>query len=168
MGIGEKVAKSVMIIMVFTLLSKVLGFIREILIAARFGSGAETDAFFIALTACTILTSVAGAAIKTTLIPVITEVEESLGRKKQNAFSGWMTLIIMGISILASLLGILFAPLIIRILATGFEGEQFDLTVRLTRIGYPMIVFLTTNFVLHAYLNHNENFFPPRICGSAL
>ncbi len=45
MGIGEKVAKSVMIIMVFTLLSKVLGFIREILIAARFGSGAETDAF---------------------------------------------------------------------------------------------------------------------------
>ena len=165
MGIGEKVAKSVMIIMVFTLLSKVLGFIREILIAARFGSGAETDAFFIALTACTILTSVAGAAIKTTLIPVITEVEESLGRKKQNAFSGWMTLIIMGISILASLLGILFAPLIIRILATGFEGEQFDLTVRLTRIGYPMIVFLTTNFVLHAYLNHHENFFLPAFVG---
>ena len=164
-GMGEKAAKSVMIIMVFTLLSKFLGFIREILIAARFGSGMETDAFFIAITACTILTSIAGAAIKTTLIPVMTEVEENLGKKSQNEFSGWLTLIIIGISFIVSILGILFAPLIIRILATGFEGEQFDLTVRLTRIGYPMVIFLITNFVLHAYLNHHEHFFLPAFVG---
>jgi len=165
MGIGEKVGKSVMIIMVFTLISKFLGFFREILIAARFGSGMETDAFFIAMTACTIVMSVVGAAIKTTLIPVLSEVEDRLGKEKQNLFSGWLLMIVLGLSLLFTILGIAFAPIIIRILAIDFEGEQFDLAVRLTRIGYPMVMFLSTNYVLHAYLNDKEHFFLPAFVG---
>ena len=165
MSMGEKAAKSVVVIMVFTLLSKFLGFLREILIAARFGSGMETDAFFIAMTACTIVMSVVGAAIKTTLIPVLSEVEERLGKEKQNLFSGWLLIIILGLSMAFSILGIIFAPIIIRILGSGFEGEQFDLAVRLTRIGYPMVMFLSTNYVLHAYLNNKEHFFLPAFVG---
>ena len=52
----NKTAKSALIIIIFTLGSKFLGFIREILIAARFGSGMETDSFFIALAATGLIT----------------------------------------------------------------------------------------------------------------
>lgn len=53
-----KLVSSVFIIMFFTVGSKVLGFLRDVLIAARFGSGMETDAYFVALSAAGILSAV--------------------------------------------------------------------------------------------------------------
>ena len=66
MSQSKKVVKSALTIIIFTLGSKFLGFLREVLIAAKFGSGVETDTFFIALTATGLLSGFLSNAISTT------------------------------------------------------------------------------------------------------
>ena len=71
MSNSHKTAKSALIIVIFTLGSKFLGFIREVLIASKFGFGMETYTFFIALTATGLVTSFLSNAISTTFIPIL-------------------------------------------------------------------------------------------------
>ena len=83
MGKSKRTVKSVLIIIIFSLVSKLLGFLREVLIAAKFGSGMETDTFFIALTATGIATGFLSNAITTTFIPVLSEIEYKEGKKEK-------------------------------------------------------------------------------------
>ncbi len=59
----------------------------------------------------------------------------------------------------------MFSPKIIKILARGFEGEQFQLAVKLNRIGLPIIVFLGFTYVFSGFLHSSEIFGPPAIMG---
>ncbi len=137
----HKTAKSALIIIIFTLGSKVLGFIREMLIAAKFGSGIETDTFFVAIAATGLITSLISNAITTTFIPVLSEVEAKEGKEGKIYHANNMMNIIVLISVLLFILAWFLSPLIIRLTAKGFKGDQFDLAVNLTKIGLPMILF---------------------------
>lgn len=77
----KKAAKSVIIMIIFSFGSKLLGFIREMLIASKFGSGMETDTYLVALTATSLITSLIGAALNTTMIPILSEIESKEGKK---------------------------------------------------------------------------------------
>ena len=91
--------KSAIIIIIFTLGSKFLGFLREVLIAAKFGSGVETDTFFIALTATGLVSEFISNAISTTFIPVISEIEPKKGKKGKIEHTNNIVNIIIMISI---------------------------------------------------------------------
>lgn len=162
---SNKVAKSALIIMIFTLGSKFLGFLREVLIAAKFGSGIETDTFFIALTATSLITGFLSNAVSTTFIPVISEVESKKGRKGKIEHTSNMINVIFLVSLILIILALLGTPLIIKLLANGFEGEQFDLAVKLTRIGLPMILFSGIIGVMMGYLQSEERFNATAIIG---
>ncbi len=82
----QKVAQSAAMIAIFTLISKFLGFIREILIASKYGSGYETDTYFVAMTATVIIMTTIGASLNTTLIPIFTEIEERKGKQGKLRF----------------------------------------------------------------------------------
>lgn len=138
---SKNTAKSAIIIIIFTLGSKFLGFIRETLIAAKFGSGVETDAFFIALAATGLITTLISNAITTTFIPILSEIESKEGKKGKVSHANNMINIIIFISIILIILAWFFSPLIIKLTAKGFEGEQFNLAVNLMRTGLPMILF---------------------------
>ena len=158
MSYGNKAAKSASIIIIFTLVSKLLGFFREILIAANFGSGIETDTLFIALSASGIIGNFLKVGINTTFIPVISEVETKEGRKGKINHTNNMINIVILISMILTSLAFLGAPILVKILANGFVNEQFDLTVKLTRIGLPMILFSGIIGVLTGYLQSEERF----------
>ncbi len=81
MSKASHAAKSVIVLIIFSLGSKVLGFIREVLIAAKFGSGMETDTFFVALTATSLITTLVGNSINTTIIPILSEIESKEGKE---------------------------------------------------------------------------------------
>lgn len=155
----NKTAKSVLIIMIFTVSSKILGFVRESFLAAKFGSGAETDAFFVALTATSLFSSLLTQTLNTTMIPILSEVE--LAEKKQGKIkhtNNILNLVIV-VSILIISVAWILSPFIIRILANGFDGEQFNLAVTLTRIGLPVILFAGILGVLRGYLQSELKFF---------
>ena len=84
MSQSKQAAKSAVIIIIFTIASKLLGFLRESLIAAKFGSGVETDTFFIAMAAIGLFTSVITQSINTTMIPVLSSVEIAEGKEGKN------------------------------------------------------------------------------------
>ena len=150
--------KSTIIIIIFTLGSKLLGFLREVLIASKFGSGVETDTFFIALTATGLVSELIRNSISTTFIPIISEIERNKGKKGKIEHTSNIVNIIIMISIKFVILGLLLAPLIVKILAKGFQGEQFELAVKLTRIGMPMIIFSGVIGVITGYLHSEHKF----------
>lgn len=158
MSKSKQAAKSALIIMFFTLGSKVLGFIREVLIASKFGSGMETDTFFVAMTATALVTSFISSAISTTFIPVLSEIESKEGKKGKVEHANNMINVIFAISIILVVGGFIAAPVIVKLLAKGFYGEQFDLAVKLTRIGLPMILFSGIIGVLTGYLHSEQRF----------
>ncbi|MCF6463180.1 murein biosynthesis integral membrane protein MurJ [Clostridium sp. Cult1] len=161
----SKVAKSAAMIAIFTLISKFLGFLREVLIASKYGSGYETDTYFVAMTATTILMTTIGASLNTTLIPIFTEIEGRGGRRAKLKYLNNILNMVFFITIILALLGFFLSPIVIRILAKGFEGEQFQLAVKLNRIGLPIVIFLGFTYVFSGYLHSSEIFGPPAIMG---
>ena len=141
MSKSRQAAKSALIIMIFSLGSKFLGFLRDMLIAARFGSGMETDTYFIAMTATGIITGLITNAISTTSIPILSEIESKEGRESKIKHTNNMINVVFFISIVVVTLAWISSPLLVKLLAKGFEGEQYDLAIKLTRIGMPMILF---------------------------
>jgi putative peptidoglycan lipid II flippase len=161
----RRAAKSAAIIAVFTLLSKFLGFIREVLIASKFGSGYETDTYFVAMTATVIVMSTVGAALNTTLIPIFTEIEEEKGKKHKLKYMNNVLNMVMIITAVLMVLGYFLSPVVIKILAKGFTGKQFQLAVKLNRIGLPIIFCLGGTYVFSGLLQSSERFGAPAIMG---
>lgn len=161
----NKVAQSAAIIAIFTLISKGLGFIREVMIASRFGSGMETDTYFVAMTATVLIMSTIGAALNTTLIPIFSEIRGKGGKKDQKRYLNNILNIVLLTTIVIAVFGYIFSPLIIKIVGKGFEGDQFDLAVRLNRIGLPIIILLGFTHVFSGYLQSNQIFGPHAIMG---
>lgn len=146
-------AKYALIMAIISLGSKFLGFIRETLIDSKFGAGMETDAYFIALTATSLLAELIRTSLSTTLIPIFSEIEYKEGKKgKIKNFNNLFNIIIF-MALIIIVLGWISSPLIIKILAKGFEGEQFKLAVKLIRIGMPSILFISLVGMITGYLN---------------
>lgn len=161
----QGVAQAAAMISIFTLISKILGFVREIMIANRFGSGMETDTYFVAMTATVIIVGTLGTALNTTLIPIFSEIGERYGRRGKLKYLNNIINIVLIITIVIVILGYVFSPTVIKILAKGFEGEQFDLAVKLNRIGLPIAVLLGFTHVISGFLHSSQIFGPPAISG---
>ena len=161
----QELAKSASMIAIFTLISKGLGFIREVMIASRYGSGMETDTYFVALTATVIIMSTLGSAMNTTLIPIFSEIGETKGKANKLKYLNNILNLVFFITLILATLAFIFSPQIIKILAKGFEGEQFELAVKLNRIGIPIVIFLGFTHVLSGYLHSAQIFGPHAIMG---
>lgn len=162
---SSQAAKSVILMVMLSLGSKFLGFIREVLIAAKFGSGIETDAFFVAMTGTLLITGLISNAVSTTFIPVLSEIKVKESKEGKLYHANNINNFIFFISVLLVGIGWFISPLLVNLLAKGFTGEQFILTVKLTRIGLPMILFSGTIGVLTAYLQSEQRFFSTSLIG---
>ncbi len=154
----QSIIKATSIIIFFTLITKILALFREVLMAAKFGSSMEADAYFIALTATGLMVGFLTSALNTTMIPILREIELVEGKKGKIEHTNNILNITLIISAILAIVGIIGAPIIIKLLASGFEGEQFKLAVKLTQIGFPVIFFGVTVGVFSSYL-HSENRF---------
>lgn len=147
-----------------TLLSRILGFVRDTVIARSFGAGMATDAFFIAFRIPNLLRRLfAEGAFSQAFVPVLSEY------KNQKGFDATKDLVDHVASMLAlalfvvSLLGIVIAPLIIYVSAPGFSAypEKFQITVDLLRITFPYIMFISLVAFAGGILNTHSKFAVP-------
>ena len=104
------------------------------LIVARFGSGMETDTCFIAMSATSIITGLISNAISTTSIPILSEIESKEGRDSKINHTNNIINVVLIASIIIVIVVWVASPLLVKMLAKGLTGEQFDLAVELTRI----------------------------------
>lgn len=154
----QRVAKSAVMLIFFSLISKMLGFIRETLIAYKFGLGSTTDTYFIALSATSMLSGFIMASLNTTFIPVISEVENKEGKNGKIKHTNNMINIILIFSIGVMLITYFLAPLLVKLLAGGFKGDQLNEAVKLTRVGLSMIVINSVVGIYSGYLESEDLF----------
>ncbi len=157
-SIRDKAIKSVWTIIIFGIVSKILGFIKEILIASKIGCCFRTDAYFIAFTGATLLAEILGEGISTSMVPVLLKIETKEGKEKKIGYVNNLLHIIMLTSLILMILGWFLSPIIIRIMAKGFRGEEFHLAVKLMRVGLPIISLIMIRSVFVAYLQSNHGF----------
>jgi putative peptidoglycan lipid II flippase len=145
-----------------TLASRVLGFVRDAVVAQVFGAGPITDAFFVAFRIPNILRRLlAEGALSTAVIPVFTDYAMTRPRaellRMLRATLG-AALIVLGIT---SLVGLLIAPWLLTIIAPGFaaDPEQFSLAARLTRIMFPYLLLVGLSAFAMGVLNSQGRFF---------
>jgi putative peptidoglycan lipid II flippase len=136
----EQLFKAAGIIAAASILSKILGFFRETSMASVFGASRLTDAYLVAMIIPSMLFSMIGNALTTTLIPVYTQRLHEGGE-----LAGWEFICtLLNFMLLACLvmtgIGLVAAPIIVRLLAPGFQGATYAVTVSLTRILMPTII----------------------------
>ena len=137
-----KKAKIATIVLMFIILtSKITGFFRDIALAQTFGAGQITDAYLTALNIPIVLFDGISAALGTTFIPIYFKIKSSKGQDEVNKFTSNILNIVIIISFLFILLGIIFAPYIVKIFAVGFKGEVFNLTVSYSKILIFSMIF---------------------------
>ncbi|HHW40689.1 MAG TPA: murein biosynthesis integral membrane protein MurJ [Syntrophomonadaceae bacterium] len=161
----DRLFKAAGIIAAASILSKILGYVREASIAAVFGASRATDAYLVASIIPWMLFAVVSAALTMTLIPVFTKRLYEAGEEAGERFINSLLNFVFLFCLVMAGLGALLAPLIVRIVAPGFRGETFALTVFLTRILLPVMIFFGIQAVLTGLLQARERFFWPAIVG---
>ena len=147
-----------------TLLSRILGFVRDFVIARAFGAGMATDAFFVAFRLPNLLRRMfAEGAFSQAFVPILAEYRNRRGEDEtRNLVDRVATLLGLVVAAVAAL-GILAAPWIIHLSAPGFtaDADKFALTVELTRITFPYILFMALVALAGGILNTWSRFAIP-------
>ena len=141
----RSIIKSTSVISLGTLLSRILGFLRDIILAKLLGTGLIADAFFVAQKIPNLFRDLVGeGATNAAVVPVFSEYLQKKDRKEFWQFVS--VIFILGLIILSAItvIGIFLSPLIIRMMAPGFiaHPEQLDLAIKLTKLIFPYLIFI--------------------------
>lgn len=146
-------------VFIITLISKILGLLRDIVFAKYYGTGYIATAYFAAIRIPTQLLDIGlSAAITSTFIPVFNEILQKDGKDNANRFAGNFINIIAVIATIISVIGIIFSEQFVNLLAGGFEEQTFNLTVDLIKITFPMIIFTAIAFSFVGFLQSYGQF----------
>lgn len=157
----SKVAKATIGLMMATIIAKVLGFGRELVLASSYGASMYSDAYLTAMNIPVVLFTIIGTTLGTVLIPMYFEVNSELGEKKALNFTNNVFNIVIVICILLAILGFIFTEQLVKVFAMGFEGETLKIAIDFTRITIIGIVFTGLSYVMTAYLQIKNNFTVP-------
>lgn len=167
----KTVAKAAGKMSLATFISRILGFIRDMIFALYFGASGVTDTFFAAFRIPNLLRELfAEGSISSAFIPVLTEYREKHGEEEARRLVRIVFTFISIVVSLICLLGIVFAPYIVMVIAPGFldSPEQFSLTVLLTRIMFPFLLFISMAALVMGSLNTKKVFFLPALAPAVL
>ncbi len=165
-GENEKVARAAGIVGLATMLSRIFGFIRDMVVAAFFGAGIATDAFFVAFRIPNLLRRLLGeGSLTVAFIPVFTEYLKNKSRESALELASIALTLLSILLVVVSLAGVLFSPLIVSVMAPGFikNPAQFDLAVFLTRVMFPYIFFISLVALCMGILNSLRHFAAPAL-----
>ncbi len=147
-----------------TLLSRIMGFVRDTIVARAFGAGAFTDAFFVAFKIPNLLRRMfAEGAFSQAFVPVLGEVKERRGEAATHVLVNHVATLLGLVLVAVTALGMLAAPFVVYVSAPGFHTspDKFELTVKLLRIIFPYIFFISLVALAAGVLNTFRRFSVP-------
>lgn len=156
--------KSLAAVSSMTMLSRVLGFVRDTIVARTFGAGMATDAFFVAFKLPNLLRRIfAEGAFSQAFVPILAEYKAQQGEEATRTFLAYVSGLLTLVLALVTVLGMLAAPLVIWITAPGFADtpEKFALTSNLLRVTFPYILLISLASLAGAVLNTWNRFSVP-------
>ncbi|MDD4733108.1 MAG: murein biosynthesis integral membrane protein MurJ [Desulfovibrio sp.] len=159
-------ARNTLVVAGATLISRVLGFVRDVIVAFALGAGAAADAFFVAFRIPNLLRRLFGeGSLTMAFIPVYTRVREEQGdraaREMARSALVWLVLILGGLTLLVEALA---GPLTY-VVAPGFadDPERFGMTVNLLRIVFPYVILICSVALCMGILNAHGHFLAPAL-----
>ena len=141
--------------------SRVLGLLRDIVIASTFGAGALTDTFFVAFRIPNLLRRIfAEGAFNSAFVPAFTKkLKES--KEKAELLADQIFAVLLILLTASVVFGEIFAPFIVKLVAPGFGGEKFTYAVKLLREMFPYIMLVSLTAFIGGILNAFDRFFAP-------
>ncbi|WP_263140392.1 murein biosynthesis integral membrane protein MurJ [Pseudomonas sp. RIT-PI-AD] len=156
--------KSLAAVSSLTMVSRVLGFVRETIVARMFGAGMATDAFFVAFKLPNLLRRIfAEGAFSQAFVPILAEYKSQRGEEATRTFVAYVTGLLTLVLALVTLLGVVTAPWVIWATAPGFvdSPEKFELTSSMLRVTFPYILLISLSSLAGAILNTWNRFMVP-------
>jgi putative peptidoglycan lipid II flippase len=159
----SSVSRAAGIVSLFTLMSRILGLVRDMVVARFFGAGMAADAFIVALKIPNMLRRfTAEGSMTIAFIPVFTEYLEKKSREDAFELARVILTLLSIILVILSIAGVLLSPWIVRIIAWGYgTGEKYELTVLLTRITFPYLFLISIVAFFMGVLNSLRHFAAP-------
>ncbi len=157
----SSLTKAVGAVAFLTVVSKILGFLREASLAAVFGASSDTDAYLVAQTVPYLLVSTVSYALTTMFIPVYSQIREEQGNEASSRFASTVIWTVLGIGVVLVTIGEALAGSLVELVAPGFDGAIAELTTYLSRIILPMMVFQLLSGILTGILQSHGQFSIP-------
>ncbi|HKI80836.1 MAG TPA: murein biosynthesis integral membrane protein MurJ, partial [Pseudodesulfovibrio sp.] len=168
---GRRIARNAAVVAGATLVSRILGFVRDIIVAFALGAGLFADAFFVAFRIPNLLRRLFGeGSLTMAFIPIYSRLMEEEGEEAARAMArsaaAWLAAVLIGITVIVELLA---QPLTMAI-APGFldNHAQFAVTVDLVRICFPYVVLICGVALCMGILNSRNHFLAPALAPVAL
>jgi putative peptidoglycan lipid II flippase len=150
-----------------TITSRILGFIRDMVLARYFGASGETDAFFLAFKIPNFMRRLfAEGSFSLAFVPVLSEVRASGDHRALKDLVDHVTGTLAGILLVITAMGILAAPVVLAIFAPGWaiEGRaEFGLSAEMLRITFPYILLISLTALAGGILNTFDRFLIPAL-----
>lgn len=156
--------KSLAAVSSMTMLSRVLGFVRDTVMARMFGAGIASDAFVVAFKLPNLLRRIfAEGAFSQAFVPILAEYKQQQGEEAARTFVAYVAGLLTLVLALITFIGVLAAPWIVWATAPGFadEPERFALTTDLLRVTFPYILLISLSSMAGAVLNTWNRFSVP-------
>jgi len=165
----KKLAKNIGSMSVAVFISRIFGLVRDIFMTGFFGTSYVADAFQVSFQIPNLLRKLFGeGALSAAFIPIYNEIRLQKGKKGQIEFALNILSILSLLLLILCLLGIILAPLIVKILAPGFDEKTYFLAIKLTRLMFPYLFFIGISSTLISILNSHEKFFIPGLSSAFL
>ncbi|MBO4216812.1 MAG: murein biosynthesis integral membrane protein MurJ [Clostridia bacterium] len=150
------------IMIAITLFVKILGLIRDILIAGAYGTGLYSVAFETASRLpLTLFDFVIGGVITASFIPIYIKIRDEKGKDDADGYAGGYFFCVLIIAAVISAAGILLSSPLIGLLAPDISAETAEIAAGLSRVMFPMIIFCGAAFCFVGYLQANGNYIVP-------
>lgn len=156
--------KSLAAVSSITMISRMLGFIRDTILARIFGAGVATDAFFIAFKLPNLLRRIfAEGAFSQAFVPILAEYKSQQGEEATRTFVAYVSGLLTLVLAVVTGIGILAAPWVVWATAPGFvdNAEKYQLTTDLLRVTFPYILLISLSSLVGAILNTWNRFSVP-------
>src|SRR5210317_280166 len=160
----SRIVKAAGVVGAATLASRILGFIRDAVIAWYFGAGLSSDAFIAAFRIPNLLRRLfAEGSLSSAFVPVFTEYLVKQGQTEAFYLARSAFRLLGGILLVVAIGGVLLSPWIVRVIAPGFSADKLALTIILTRLMFPYIFFIGLVALCMGILNVLGHFAAPAL-----
>ena len=150
--------KTSYILMAITIISKVFGLVREKALAYFFGVGMVADIFLIAFQLPMTFTNVISGAVANGYIPMYDKIKERENKKSADIFTANLSNIILIVFSIITILSIIFARPLVKLMAEGFTGEKLETAIFVSRVAMLSIAVTAVSSIYKAYLQIHEKF----------
>lgn len=158
-------AKKIILLMIVTILCKISGFVRELVLTSTYGATIEADTYIIAVSIPTVLFTSIATSIATTFIPIFYEVDKNEGSIESSKFTNNIFNILLILSIIISIGGFILSEPLVKLFAMDFSGKKLLLAVKLTRIMVFGTIFIGLSSLITSYLQIKDEYTIPGIIG---